>query len=107
MSFVRQWLLKAASGSHAVGGQTTEEETMSTQTPEAPVIDSEAAIANARRKDIRAQAASTQSELDSLAAELYAELGSWAKVAEQLGYANGAVARRAGLRHRGRMEIND
>lgn len=69
------------------------------------VTTDEATVINAQRKKMREDAASTQEELDQLASELYAEVGSWAKVAARLGYANGAVARRAALRHVGRTQV--
>lgn len=68
----------------------------------------DAAQANEQRKTQRASVAATQHELDALAAEMYAQQGiSWAEVAANLGYANGAVARRAALRHLGRTQHTD
>lgn len=59
----------------------------------------ERTFANMDRKKRRDQIA-TEGNLDQKASELYDELKSWAKVADQLGYANGAVARRAAMRYR-------
>jgi len=52
--------------------------------------------ANEARKEKRNQIA----DLDKTAWLTYVELGSWNKAADALGFANGAVARRAALRHR-------
>jgi hypothetical protein len=40
-----------------------------------------------------------QREHDKRAWELYQQLGTWSAVAQELGYANGSVARRAGYRY--------
>ena len=40
-----------------------------------------------------------QQEHDKRAWELHQSLGTWTAVAQQLGYANGSVARRAGYRY--------
>lgn len=57
---------------------------------------------NQERKARRAEAASNSRELDALAAEMRAMNLTWQVIAERLGYANGAVARRAALRHESR-----
>jgi hypothetical protein len=59
----------------------------------------ERTFANMDRRRKREQIA-TEGNLDQKASELYNEVKSWAKVATQLGYANGAVARRAAMRYR-------
>ena len=61
-------------------------------------------IKNMDRKLKRSEAANSTSELDSLAAEMRATGVTWQVIAEQLGYANGAVARRAALRHQTRQQ---
>lgn len=55
--------------------------------------------ANEARKRRRAEAATNRADLDALAHELRAEGLTWEAIAERLGYANGAIARRAALRH--------
>lgn len=55
--------------------------------------------ANEARKRRRAEAAANRADLDALAHELRAEGLTWDAIAERLGYANGAIARRAALRH--------
>ncbi len=59
-------------------------------------------VENQERKAKRAEAASNSRELDALAAEMRAMDLTWQVIAERLGYANGAVARRAALRHESR-----
>ncbi len=54
---------------------------------------------NKERRLKRASAAESISELDALAAEMRAMDLTWQVIAERLGYANGAVARRAAMRH--------
>jgi hypothetical protein len=66
---------------------------------ELDVTNVERTFANMDRKKKREQIA-TDGNLDQRASELYDEVKSWAKVADQLGYANGAVARRAAMRYR-------
>lgn len=52
--------------------------------------------ANANRRGIRE---ATSGDLGKKAYELHQTLGSWEKVAEAIGYANGAIARRAALKY--------
>ena len=59
--------------------------------------------ANEDRRLKRASSAESIADLDALAAEMYASDKTWQEVAEILGYANGAVARRAAMRHRARQ----
>lgn len=61
-------------------------------------------IKNMERKSKRAEAANSTSDLDALAAEMRATGVTWQVIAEQLGYANGAIARRAALRHQTRQQ---
>jgi len=55
--------------------------------------------ANETRKTKRAEAADSTAERDALAAEMRAQGATWQAVADSIGYANGAIARRAALRH--------
>lgn len=71
---------------------------------ELDVTDIERTFANMDRKKRREQN-SVDGNLDQKASELYDELKSWAKVADQLGYANGAVARRAALRYKAKNNL--
>jgi hypothetical protein len=59
----------------------------------------ERTFANMDRRKKRDEIA-TEGNLDQKASELHDEVKSWANVARQLGYANGAVARRAAMRYR-------
>lgn len=61
-------------------------------------------IKNMDRKLKRSEAANSTSELDALAAEMRAMGLTWQVIAERLGYANGAIARRAALRHQTRQQ---
>lgn len=45
------------------------------------------------------EAKAEQFKRDQTAWDTYVLIGNWVKVAEQLGYANGSVARRAAHRH--------
>lgn len=56
-------------------------------------------IANLQRREKRAQTAMDQKERDRIALEMYQAGTTWEKVAEAIGFANGAIARRAALRH--------
>lgn len=64
-----------------------------------PQTDAEQILANDARKRRRMEAAQTTAELDALAYELRSEGLTWEAIAERIGYANGAIARRAALRH--------
>lgn len=64
-----------------------------------PQTNAEQILANDARKRRRMEAAQTTAELDALAHELRAEGLTWEAIAERIGYANGAIARRAALRH--------
>lgn len=59
--------------------------------------------ANEERRLRRASAANSIVDLDQLAAEMRASNATWQVIADLLGYANGAVARRAALRHSARL----
>lgn len=67
-----------------------------------PVVISQNISQNIIRKAKRAEAATDTRSLDSLAAELRATGATWQAIADTLGYANGAIARRAALRHESR-----
>lgn len=62
-------------------------------------------IANIQRREKRAQIAADQTERDSIAWEMHQSGVTWEKVAEAIGFANGAIARRAALRYRQRTEV--
>lgn len=66
--------------------------------PPNPIIEQKTQ-ANEARKRRRAEAATNRADLDALAHELRADGLTWEAIAERLGYANGAIARRAALRH--------
>jgi hypothetical protein len=85
-------------------GRSIKQETKEVSMQSVTIMEVQTDAANMRRRNQRLEAASSQAELDALAAEMYAEVESWAKVADALGYANGACARRAGLRHKARTE---
>lgn len=57
-------------------------------------------IANIQRREKRAQTAADQSQRDCIAWEMHQGGATWEKVAEAIGFANGAIARRAALRHK-------
>ena len=61
-------------------------------------------IANLQRREKRAQTAMEQTERDCIAWEMHQSGITWEKVAEAIGFANGAIARRAALRHATRTE---
>lgn len=63
------------------------------------------ATTDPRLEALRTKRASygSQTALEEAANRLHGEGHSWADVAETLGYANGAVARRAALRYRNRQ----
>ena len=63
-----------------------------------PIVMSE----NIIRKAKRAEVATDTRSLDALAAEMRATGATWQAIADTLGYANGAIARRAALRHESR-----
>ncbi len=72
---------------------------MSTTQMQPVVIDEATQQANEDRKVKRSEFGATTAERDAKAWLLKSEGKTWAQVAAEMGYANGAVARRAGLRH--------
>lgn len=57
-------------------------------------------IANLQRREKRSRTATDQSQRDSIAWEMHKAGKTWQQVAEEIGYANGAIARRAALRYK-------
>lgn len=56
--------------------------------------------ANLQRREKRSQTATDQYKRDSIAWEMHKAGKTWQQVAEEIGYANGAIARRAALRYK-------
>ena len=95
MSLWRGKVAKRAAGGNTepVAGRD-EEEAMQPLTE-----DTERAARNVARREKRTQMAASRAELDKLAHQMRADGRSYEAIAEELGYANGAIARRAVLRH--------
>ena len=55
------------------------------------------------RKALRARFGDSPQVHDAQAASLRAAGATWQKIAEEMGYANGAIARRAAMRHAARQ----
>lgn len=65
-------------------------------------VDDEANAANMARREQRGLKGA---DLGLQAHTLYGTLGSWQKVADEIGYANGSVARRAAFKYRASIEL--